>query len=131
MSRPVKIIDWASVEDLDKKIEERKNYTNALSPFNRDYYTADLMQFAPYVNECGLDEFHEDALIKELIEKGYVICGDTHQFKAIPVFEDGYLLLSMRRWADIMQKAWREKYMTSPNFYIASLCNQEEKLPNE
>lgn len=84
--------------------------------------------------ECPFDDYHEDALIKELIEKNYIICGDTHQcseYNTIPVFNDGYLMLSMRRWQEIMTEAYRIKSnnLDTPNFYMASLCNIEEVLP--
>lgn len=134
MSRPIKIIAWTTIEDLDKKEDEKKKY-NSLdmdNQQNRQYY----MQYVfPYITECDFNEFHEDVLIKELIEKEYIICGDTHQRKAIPIFEDGYLLLSMRKWAEIMQKVWENKkgYTNKvPNFYMASLLYEiSERLPNE
>ena len=86
--------------------------------------------------ECAFDEFHQDALIKELVNHRYVICGDTHQcpdFKCVPVFNDGYLMLSMRRWSEIMEDAYvymdRDNHRDH-NFYMACVCDIEEKLPN-
>lgn len=85
--------------------------------------------------ECVPDDYHFDALIKEIIENDYVICGDTHQcsdYIGIPVFTDGYLLLSMRKWDEIMAQAWKMTHPDDekiPNFYLASLCDVEERLP--
>ena len=87
--------------------------------------------------ECNFDKLHEDALLKELVYNKYIICGDTHQSEChncIPVFEDGYLLLSMRRWSSIMSVAYCyiNKYRAAfdrPNFYMACTCSIKEKLP--
>jgi hypothetical protein len=49
-------------------------------------------------SEADYDENYEDALIKELVDNQYIICGDTHQYKCIPVFDyDKYVILSMRK----------------------------------
>ena len=84
--------------------------------------------------ECEFDEFHKDALIKELIKNDYIICGDTHQcpyFRCVPVFNDGYLVLSMRVWAGIMEEAYKISKKTNiiPNFYMAALCDIDENVP--
>ena len=84
--------------------------------------------------ECEFDEFHKDALIKELIKNDYIICGDTHQcpyFRCVPVFNDGYLVLSMRVWAEIMKEAYKTSKKTNiiPNFYMATLCDIDENIP--
>lgn len=84
--------------------------------------------------ECEFDNMHENALIKELVENNYIICGDTHQcsdFYAVPVFNDGCLVLSMRRWQEIMKEAYKLKnpFKSIPNFYMASLCDIKERLP--
>lgn len=87
------------------------------------------------LKECEFDEFHEDALIKELVSNKYIICGDTHQSSehpCIPVFNDGYLLVSMRRWGEIMDDAYM--YMDPIHhrehwFYMTSVCSIKEKLP--
>lgn len=86
-----------------------------------------------YEEEAEFDELHEDALIQELVKNKYIICGDTHQNYAIPVFNDGYIMLSMRRWSEIMEDAY--VYMDRDNhrdhdFYMACVCDIEEKLPN-
>ena len=87
--------------------------------------------------ECpNFTEFHEDALIRELVHNKYIICGDTHQsedFNCVPLFSDGYLLLSMRRWAEIMEDAY--VYMGPYNhrdhcFYMACVCDLKEELPS-
>ncbi len=89
-------------------------------------------------NECDFDESHHEALIKELVFEKLVICGDTHQIMAIPMFEDGYLMLSMRRWAEIMAEAYaclhgcKQGDMLPPMaFYMSSTCPIEENWPWE
>ena len=85
--------------------------------------------------ECEFDEMHEDALVRELVANGYIICGDTHQspeHPCVPIFNDGYVILSMRRWAEIMEQAWvaMDPYHHMDNwFYMTSTCSVEEKLP--
>ena len=90
-----------------------------------------------YINkytEADYDENYEDAIIKELVDNQYIICGDTHQNMCLPVFEhDEYIMLSMRKWGEIMAKAMNliegsDKY-TYTDFYLISLCKKEEKLP--
>lgn len=88
-----------------------------------------------FSKECEWDEAHHDALIQELVYNQYIICGDTHQHIRIPVFEDGYLLVSMRFWDGIMREAYREfgeipySDISSGYFYMACSCPIEEKLP--
>lgn len=87
-----------------------------------------------YEKEAPFDELHRDAIVQTLIYNKYIICGDTHQYKAIPIFNDGYVLLSMRVWAEIMKEAYEIMYpedLSSPNFYMASLCAVDEVLPPE
>lgn len=87
------------------------------------------------LKECEFDEFHQDALIKELVKNKYIICGDTHQcpdFKCVPIFNDGYLILSMRRWAEVMSEAYFQMNPAKhpePWFYMASTCTVEENTP--
>lgn len=85
--------------------------------------------------ECEFDEMHEDALVRELVEKKYIICGDTHQspeHPCVPIFNDGYVILSMRRWKEIMSYAYR--YIdpsNNPDFYMRATLEEpiEENLP--
>lgn len=82
--------------------------------------------------EAEFDELHRDALIQELIKNKYIICGDTHQDLAIPVFNDGYAMLSMRKWKEIMEEAYEicnPDLNEMPNFYMSCLCSVEENLP--
>lgn len=82
--------------------------------------------------EVEFDELHRDTLIQELIKSKYVICGDTHQYLAIPVFNDGYAILSMRKWKEIMEEAYEicnPDLNEMPNFYMSCLCSVEENLP--
>jgi len=90
-----------------------------------------------YINkyiEANYDENYEDAIIKELVDNQYIICGDTHQYMCLPVFEnDVYVMLSMRKWGEVMAKAMNliegsNKYQYT-DFYLVSLCKKEEKLP--
>lgn len=84
--------------------------------------------------EANYNEYYEDAIIKELVDNKYIICGDTHQYKCVPIFDDNtYVLLSMRKWGEIMAKAINlieglDKY-TYKDFYLINLCKMEEKLP--
>ena len=99
----------------------------------KDWTYADEEHLKDYI-ECEFDEFHKDALIKELIKNNYIICGDTHQcpnFKCVPIFNDGYLVLSMRVWAEIMKEAYKISKKTNiiPNFYMATLCDIKENIP--
>lgn len=85
-----------------------------------------------YEKEVDFDEMHRDTLVQELIKNKYIICGDSHQYLAIPVFEDGYLILSMRKWKEIMEEAYKicnPDLNEMPNFYMMCLCNIEESLP--
>lgn len=89
------------------------------------------------IQECYFDEYHEDVLIQEIVKNKYIICGDSHQYLAIPVFSDGYLLLTMRRWAELMDRAAMEidgySYVkgnyNEHSFYMASSFNGKENLP--
>ena len=87
--------------------------------------------------EAPLDEIHRDVLIQELVDHKYVICGDAHQSFAIPVFNDGYMLLSMRVWAEIMseaislQRKTNTQYLNKDkyDFYMSCLCSLQERWP--
>ena len=95
-----------------------------------DNYNSEFRQY--HEREADFDELHRDTLIQELIKNKYIICGDTHQDLAIPVFNDGYAMLSMRKWKEIMEEAYEicnPDLNEMPNFYMACLCNVEENLP--
>ena len=90
---------------------------------------------SPIYYEAEYDQEHRDAIIKDLIENDYVICGDTHQSTdcdCIPVFDDGYIVLSMRAWAELMSEAMNIRYHNSNftsnymDFYMASICRYTE-----
>lgn len=89
------------------------------------------------LQECEFDKMHKDLLVKELIDNKYVICGDSHQsfnLKCIPLFNDGYLMLSMRRWAEVMHDAYLQiapEVWPEPYFYSVAFCDVEENLPHE
>ena len=92
----------------------------------------DGLMFQHYEKEAEYDELHRDAIVQELVKNKYIICGDTHQYYAVPVFEDGYIMLSMRVWREVMEEAYRimnPKVEEIPNFYVASWCDIEENLP--
>lgn len=85
------------------------------------------------LKECEWDEWHEDALVQEIVNNKYIICGDTHQNMRIPVFSDGYLVLSMRKWAEVMSEAYlhiNPIAWPEPWFYMASTCSVKENLPD-
>ena len=95
-----------------------------------DNYNSSFRQY--HEREAEFDELHRDTLIQELIKNKYVICGDTHQDLAIPVFNDGYAMLSMRKWKEIMEEAYEicnPDLNEMPNFYMSCLCSVEENLP--
>ena len=92
----------------------------------------------PVYNELSDDKVDMaiDLLIKELADNNYVICGDTHQMSYIPVFNDNeYLMLSQRRWGEIMAEVMNLKMhikeYTYLDFYLASYCSIDEILPNK
>ena len=114
-----KIKYWTTIEEAEKI-----HYKEALFPYESPRCF--------YQDEAEFDIFHEDALIQELVYNRYIICGDTHQNRCIPVFNDGYVLLSMRKWQEIMEIAYKicNPYETEvPNFYMATCCNVDENLP--
>lgn len=87
----------------------------------------ELSKEAPYDNE------HREIIIQFLIDNDYIICGDTHQSKYIPLFDDGDMMFSMRSWGDLMAEALNRK---DPNnhykyidFYMAYTCPLKENLP--
>ena len=115
----MKVVKWIHPNELD---EQKEVY---YCGFGRSYINK-------YI-EADYDENYEDAIIKELVDNQYIICGDTHQYMCLPVFEnDEYVMLSMRKWGEVMAKAMNlikglDKY-TYKDFYLASLCKKEEKL---
>lgn len=91
-----------------------------------------------FIPEANYDESHKEVLMKEIIDNKYIICGDTHQNLFIPVFDDGYLLLSMRKWSEVMYESISMidsirsaiDNLDKNTFYIASVCPLKESLPN-
>ena len=78
----MKVIKWI---DLDK-IKEQNSYYGTFP------YEGSILYEAEY------DENYEDAIIKELVDNRYIICGDTHQYMYIPIFDNNtYVILSMRK----------------------------------
>ena len=115
-----RVIEWITAEQVNE-IEK-----------NKTVFFGDEIHFK-YREIEDFSENVKDALIKELIEKKYIICGDTHQYYYLPVFEGNrYLELSMGKWGEIMTEVWKLRgFNTRPNFYLAALCNVEEQLPYE
>lgn len=117
-----KVIKWITPEERD--IKTKKIDTFGLISLDYEYREID-----------NFDDDIEDALIKELIEKKYVICGDTHQYMCLPVFDGNECLeLSMRKWGEIMAKAYNlksKRSYTYKDFYLKVLCPINEELPNE
>lgn len=117
----MKVVKWIHPNELNEKIQKEGLY--------------ELFYYENKYNEIkSYNDFYEDAIIKELVDNKYIICGDTHQYMCIPVFEDNeYIMLSMRKWGEVMAKAMNliedsDKY-TYIDFYLVSLCKKEEKLP--
>ena len=121
----MKVIKWM---DLDKIKEQNNYYNNYYNTYNRFPCEGSILYEAEY------DENYEDAIIKELVDNRYIICGDTHQYMYIPIFDNNtYIILSMRKWGEIMAEVMNlikglDKY-TYKDFYLVSLCKKEEKLP--
>lgn len=120
----VYISSWVSIKDIEDVYPELKKEP--------------IFKNSPIFQECKYDEKHKEMLIKELIEHNYIICGDTHQsydHNCVPLFNDGYLTLSMRTWGEVMAEAMnikehKEKY-NYKDFYIASICKLKERIPGE
>lgn len=114
----MRVVRWICPKDIEDKI----NLYNRFYYYDRIYYEADY------------NDFYEDAIIKELVDNQYIICGETHQHICLPIFnDDTYVMLSMRKWGEVMAKAMNliestDKY-TYKDFYLISLCKKEEKLP--
>lgn len=117
----MKVVKWIHSDKINEKIEKESIY-------GLSYYENKYKEIEDY------NDFYEDAIVKELVDNKYIICGDTHQYMCLPVFEDNkYIMLSMRKWGEIMAKAMNlieglDKY-TYIDFYLVSLCKKEEKLP--
>lgn len=120
--KKIKFVGWFSYKDVDEIFTTLAEIPN--------------LKNNPIFHEAPFDDAHKDAVIKELVENGYIICGDTHQAEnhsCIPVFEDGYIFLSMRAWGALMAEAMNlkigeEKY-SYMDFYTASQTHAEEILP--
>lgn len=117
-----KFIGWFSYKDIDEMFT-----TLAEIPALKDKL---VYHEAPY------DAEHENAIITELVNNNYIICGDTHQSEkhnCIPVFDDGYIFVSMRTWGGLMATARNiiegEDIYTYIDFYMASTCKDKENLP--
>ena len=111
-------------------------YWQTLEQIEEGWTTPTIAPYMPsyrcYEQEVEFDELHRDTLIQELVKNKYVICGDSHQHLAIPVFDDGYLMLSMRKWKEIMEETYKicnPDLNEMPNFYMMCMCNVEENLP--
>ena len=119
---------WITLETLEK------GYT-----WTEKYYDYQKHEFVERTitrsyQEAEFDDLHRDAIIQELVRNKYLIAGDTHQYCAIPMFKDGYILVSMRTWKELMTEAYWlmstfRKRGDSPNFYMASVCDIEEVVP--
>ena len=116
------VIKWVSWEEIEKNPYQVKGFFNNIT---NGYWEIE-----------DFTEEYEEAIIRALIYNNLLICGDTHQVKCIPVFEnDGYIMLSMRKWGELMAAA--EEIRDSDNFhtyfeyYMACTCLKEERLPHE
>lgn len=120
----MKVVKWISLDEL-------KNFNERIEHL---WTTCGIGSLREQYQKAEYNENYEDAIIKELVDNQYIICGDTHQYICIPVFEKNeYIMLSMRKWGEIMAKAMNlieglDKY-TYKDFYLISLCKKEEKLP--
>ena len=116
-----KVVKWVKNEELLEK-EKKELYIGG--NFSVDKY-----------KKIEPDEYYEDAIIRELIDNNYIICGDTHQELCIPIFENNeYIELPMRKWGEIMAqvenlRTRKYNYYTYEDFYLTSLCGQQQRLP--
>lgn len=116
------VVKWVKLNELNK--QEKILYVGLGTSYTNKYV------------EIEYNDFYEDAIIKELVDNKYIICGDTYQYMCIPIFEDNeYVMLSMRKWGEIMAKAMNliegsDKY-NYRDFYLVSLCKIKENLPIE
>lgn len=121
-----KIICWKTLEAIeDGYYATEKHY----QPLEHKWHDATIHHD---YKEAPFDDLHKDVLIQELVKNKYIICGDTHQNLCIPVFNDGYLLLSMRKWSELMDDAFM--YMDPLHhrehwFYMVNTCDIKENLP--
>lgn len=122
------ISTWISLHDIEEVYPKLKQEP--------------IFKNSPILQECEYDDKHRDILIGELVKNRYVICGDTHQsydHDCIPLFNDGYLIVSQRTWGEIMAEAYNLIQRSEGNeakydyrdFYIASLCKIKERIPGE
>jgi len=117
----VDLIDWFSYDEVFQIFPKLKQVP---------YFKTCTMY-----DEAEYDIPHKEAIIKDIIDNNYVIYGDTHQseyWRGIPVFEDGYIFLSMRTWGELMAEAQNIKEKTNKykylDFYMASTGSLPEKL---
>ena len=135
-----KIIGWMTEEEYELKAKRYNEIKSEDRMYPLCYLSSEeekeMNELFPYVTECTIDELHIDALMQELVKHNYIICGDTHQRLAIPVFEDGYFFVSMRCWSQIMAIAFRffkrgsERPYSEHDFYMATKCRLKERYPN-
>lgn len=126
MEDKVRFLGWFSYTDVIRVNKELKKFP--------------VFQKEPNFLEAPFDKAHIELLTKELLDNNYVICGDTHQseeYNCIPVFNDGYLFLSMRTWAEVMAEVMNIKVGAHTNkysyadFVMADLCSYDESLPKD
>jgi hypothetical protein len=123
-----KIMCWKTLEDIeDGYYTTEKHY----QPLEHKWH--DVTIHHDY-KEAPFDDLHKDAIVQELVRNCYLIAGDTHQNKAIPLFNDGYILVSMRVWKELMTEAYWlmstfKRKGDNPNFYMASVCDVKEVIP--
>ena len=119
---------------IDKWITEEELHKTS-DVYDKRY---DIYCHVPIYEELSDDKVSAaiDILVRELAYSDYIICGDTHQALCIPIFDyNKYLMLSQRRWAEIMADAMNLREHTNIytylDFYLASFSSIVEKLPNK
>lgn len=123
-----RLVYWITLETLEKGRTWTERYYD---PQIRGF--VDRTKIAPY-QEAEFDDLHRDVIIQELVKNKFLIAGDTHQYCAIPMFDDGYILVSMRVWKELMTEAYWlmdtfKRKDDNPNFYMASVCGIKEVIP--
>ena len=128
-----KVIDWVTFDETCFSVYHNGEIVDISTIKETDNYRSLLYNAYEQLDD-SLINFAIDCIMTELLEKGYIICGDTHQKVAIPVLSgNNFVLLSQHEWAKIMAdvmnfKEGNNKY-TYLDFFSSKHCPIDEKLP--
>ena len=79
-----KLLNWLAIVMVQfKNIGKECENIDKMIHFQKWISASDIDSY----KECpSFTEFHEDALVRELVHNKYIICGDTHQSEDLIVF---------------------------------------------